>query len=273
MRTIWRRWRNLRSGWTAALRTSACHKRNIFGWMGLKASHIPGNNNAQGFGANPVSRWSQPLFPVCTVDGYHIFYHFNYVTIRRVMASYAYCGFRVSVGMRSWNRWHFTEKGRSLPTGLVFGGGPKGHPLSFPTVTIAGTPDGWTMTPGMRSSQTPMPDGGFAIATTAEFAFAAPDGATVATYTFTWGMVEHTDDGETSDTPETPIVPDDDVDDNTDTSASDPGDKNTNGDTEANQSDQLPATGTDITGIGAFTLAMLCCGAALGVLLRHRTRN
>ena len=141
------------------------------------------------------------------------------------------------------------------------------------TVTIAGTPDGWTMTPGMRSSQTPMPDGGFAIATTAEFAFAAPDGATVATYTFTWGMVEHTDDGETSDTPETPIVPDDDVDDNTDTSASDPGDKNTNGDTEANQSDQLPATGTDITGIGAFTLAMLCCGAALGVLLRHRTRN
>lgn len=108
------------------------------------------------------------------------------------------------------------------------------------TVTIAGTPDGWTMTPGMRSSQTPMPDGGFAIATTAEFAFAAPDGATVATYTFTWGMVEHTDDGETSDTPETPIVPDDDVDDNTDTSASDPGDKNTNGDTEANQSDQLP---------------------------------
>ena len=126
MRTIWRRSWNLRSGWTAALRTSACHKRNIFGWMGLKASHIPGNNNAQGFGANPVSRWSQPLFPVCTVDGYHIFYHFNYVTIRRVMASYAYCGFRVSVGMRSWNRWHFNEKGRSLPTGLVFGGGAKG---------------------------------------------------------------------------------------------------------------------------------------------------
>ena len=132
MRTIWRRSWNLRSGWTAALRTSACHKRNIFGWMGLKASHIPGNNNAQGFGANPVSRWSQPLFPVCTVDGYHIFYHFNYVTIRRVMASYVYCGFRVSVGMRSWNRWRFNEKGRSLPTGLVFGGGAKGHPLSFP---------------------------------------------------------------------------------------------------------------------------------------------
>ena len=28
-----------------------------------------------------------------------------------------------------------------------------------------------------------------------------------------------------------------------------------------------------IVGIGAFTLAMLCCGAALGVLLRRRTRN
>lgn len=141
------------------------------------------------------------------------------------------------------------------------------------TVTIAGTPDGWTMTPGMRSSQTPMPDGSLAIATTAEFAFAAPDGATVATYTFTWDMVEHTDDGETSDTPETPIVPDDDVDDDTDTDATDPGDKNTTNETDTNQSDQLPATGTNILGIGAFTLAMLCCGAALGVLLRRRTRN
>ncbi len=40
-----------------------------------------------------------------TVGGYHIFYHFNYVIIRRVMASYAYHGFRVSAGARSWNRW------------------------------------------------------------------------------------------------------------------------------------------------------------------------
>ena len=31
--------------------------------------------------------------------------------------------------------------------------------------------------------------------------------------------------------------------------------------------------GATITVIGAFTLAMLCCGAALGVLLRRRTRN
>ncbi len=64
-----------------------------------------------------------------TVGGYHIFYHFNYVIIRRVMASYAYHGFRVSAGARSWNRWYFNEKGRSLLTGLVFGGGAKGHPL------------------------------------------------------------------------------------------------------------------------------------------------
>ena len=61
-----------------------------------------------------------------TVGGYHIFYHFNYVIIRRVMASYAYHGFRVSAGARSWNRWYFNEKGRSLLTGLVFGGGAKG---------------------------------------------------------------------------------------------------------------------------------------------------
>lgn len=58
---------------------------------------------------------------------------------------------------------------------------------------------------------------------------------------------------------------------NPDTTA--PGDKNTNNETDTNQSDQLPATGTNTLGIGAFTLAMLCCGAALGVLLRRRTRN
>lgn len=57
------------------------------------------------------------------------------------------------------------------------------------------------------------------------------------------------------------------------TDATDPGDKNTNNETDTNQTDQLPATGTDTLGIGAFTLAMLCCGAALGVLLRRRTRN
>lgn len=146
------------------------------------------------------------------------------------------------------------------------------------TVTIAGTPDGWTMTPTVQSAQAPMPDGPIVTTTTYAFTHTAPNGVTVASYTFTWGTVEHTDDGDTSDTPETPVVPDDDVDDDTDTNitdtdATDPGDKNTNNETDTNQSDQLPATGTDTLGIGAFTLAMLCCGAALGVLLRRRTRN
>lgn len=147
------------------------------------------------------------------------------------------------------------------------------------TVTIAGTPDGWTMTSGMRSSQTPMPDGSLAIATTAEFAFAAPDGTTVASYTFAWGTVEHTDDGDddTSDTP--PVVDDTDTDSpdtnaGTDTvpDATDADDPD-GGNTTETPTDQLASTGAPIAGIGAFTLAMLCCGAALGVLLRHRTRN
>lgn len=146
------------------------------------------------------------------------------------------------------------------------------------TVAIAGTPDGWTMTPTVQSAQAPTPDGPIVTTTTYAFTYTAPNGVTVATYTFTWGTVEHTDDGDTSDTPETPIIPDDDVDDDTDTNitdtdATDPGDKNTNDETNTNQSDQLPATGTNTLGIGAFTLAMLCCGAALGVLLRRRTRN
>ena len=135
------------------------------------------------------------------------------------------------------------------------------------------------MTSGMRSSQTPMPDGSLAIATTAEFAFAAPDGVTVASYTFTWGTVEHTDDGDddTSDTP--PVVDDTDTDSpdtnaGTDTvpDATDADDPD-GGNTTETPTDRLASTGAPIAGIGAFTLAMLCCGAALGVLLRRRTRN
>lgn len=147
------------------------------------------------------------------------------------------------------------------------------------TVTIAGTPDGWTMTPGMRSSQTPMPDGPIVTTTTMAFTYTAPNGVTVASYTFTWGTVEHTDDGDddTSDTP--PVVDDTDTDSpdtnaGTDTvpDATDADDPD-GGNTTETPTDRLASTGAPIAGIGAFTLAMLCCGAALGVLLRHRTRN
>ncbi|MBM6706089.1 HNH endonuclease [Bifidobacterium pullorum subsp. saeculare] len=147
------------------------------------------------------------------------------------------------------------------------------------TVTIAGTPDGWTMTPGMRSSQTPMPDGPIVTTTTYAFTYTAPNGVTVASYTFTWGTVEHTDDGD-DDTSDTPPVVDDTDTDNPDTNAgtdtvpdaTDTDDPDS-GNTTETPADQLASTGAPITGIGAFTLAMLCCGAALGVLLRHRTRN
>ena len=147
------------------------------------------------------------------------------------------------------------------------------------TVTIAGTPDGWTMTPGMRSSQTPMPDGPIVTTTTMAFTYTAPNGVTVASYTFTWGTVEHTDDGDddTSDTP--PVVDDTDTDSpdtnaGTDTvpDATDADDPD-GGNTTETPTDRLASTGAPIAGIGAFTLAILCCGAALGVLLRHRTRN
>lgn len=147
------------------------------------------------------------------------------------------------------------------------------------TVTIAGTPDGWTMTPGMRSSQTPMPDGPIVTTTTMAFTYTAPNGVTVASYTFTWGTVEHTDDGDddTSDTP--PVVDDTDTDSpdtnaGTDTvpDATDADDPD-GGNTTETPTDRLASTGAPIAGIGAFTLAMLCCGAALGVLLRRRTRN
>lgn len=147
------------------------------------------------------------------------------------------------------------------------------------TVTIAGTPDGWTMTPGTRSSQTPMPDGPIVTTTTYAFTYTAPNGVTVASYTFTWGTVEHTDDGD-DDTSDTPPVVDDTDTDNPDTNAgtdtvpdaTDTDDPDS-GNTTETPADQLASTGAPITGIGAFTLAMLCCGAALGVLLRHRTRN
>lgn len=147
------------------------------------------------------------------------------------------------------------------------------------TVTIAGTPDGWTMTPGMRSSQTPMPDGPIVTTTTMAFTYTAPNGVTVASYTFTWGTVEHTDDGDddTSDTP--PVIDDTDTDSpdtnaGTDTvpDATDADDPD-GGNTTETPTDRLASTGAPIAGIGAFTLAMLCCGAALGVLLRRRTRN
>ena len=147
------------------------------------------------------------------------------------------------------------------------------------TVTIAGTPDGWTMTPAAQSAQAPMPDGSIVTTTTYAFTYTAPNGVAVASYTFTWGTVEHTDDGD-DDTSDTPPVVDDTNTDNLDTNAgtdtvpdaTDTDDPDSGNTTEA-PTDQLASTGATITGIGAFTLAMLCCGAALGVLLRRRTRN
>lgn len=147
------------------------------------------------------------------------------------------------------------------------------------TVTIAGTPDGWTMTPGMRSSQTPMPDGPIVTTSETAFTYTAPNGITVASYTFAWGTVEHTDDGD-DDTSDTPPVVDDTDTDNPDTNAgtdtvpdATDADDPDGGNTTETPTDQLASTGAPIAGIGAFTLAMLCCGAALGVLLRRRTRN
>ena len=147
------------------------------------------------------------------------------------------------------------------------------------TVTIAGTPDGWTMTPAAQSAQAPMPDGSIVTTTTYAFTYTAPNGVAVASYTFTWGTVEHTDDGD-DDTSDTPPVVDDTNTDNPDTNAgtdtvpdaTDTDDPDS-GNTTETPTDQLASTGATITGIGAFTLAMLCCGAALGVLLRRRTRN
>lgn len=147
------------------------------------------------------------------------------------------------------------------------------------TVTIAGTPDGWTMTPAAQSAQAPMPDGSIVTTTTYAFTYTAPNGVTVASYAFAWGTVEHTDDGD-DDTSDTPPVVDDTDTDNPDTNAgtdtvpdaTDTDDPDS-GNTTETPTDQLASTGATITGIGAFTLAMLCCGAALGVLLRRRTRN
>lgn len=138
------------------------------------------------------------------------------------------------------------------------------------TVDITGTPEGWTMMSATEASGT---------AVTRTFTIVAPDGTTVASYTFAWGTVEHTDDGDddTSDTP--PVVDDTDTDSpdtnaGTDTvpDATDADDPD-GGNTTETPTDQLASTGAPIAGIGAFTLAMLCCGAALGVLLRRRTRN
>ena len=147
------------------------------------------------------------------------------------------------------------------------------------TVTIAGTPDGWTMTPAAQSAQAPMPDGSIVTTTTYAFTYTAPNGVAVASYTFTWGTVEHTDDGD-DDTSDTPPVVDDTNTDNLDTNAgtdtvpdATDTDAPDGGNTAETPTDQLASTGATITGIGAFTLAMLCCGAALGVLLRRRTRN
>lgn len=147
------------------------------------------------------------------------------------------------------------------------------------TVTIAGTPDGWTMTPAAQSAQAPMPDGSIVTTTTYAFTFTASDGTTVASYTFTWGKAEHAG-GEDDDTSDTPPVVDDTDTDNPDTNAgadtvpdaTDTDDPDSGNITET-PTDQLASTGAPIAGIGAFTLAMLCCGAALGVLLRRRTRN
>lgn len=138
------------------------------------------------------------------------------------------------------------------------------------TVDITGAPGGWTMTRATETS---------GLAVTRTFTIVAPDGTTVASYTFAWGTVEHTDDGDddTSDTP--PVVDDTDTDSpdtnaGTDTvpDATDADDPD-GGNTTETPTDQLASTGAPIAGIGAFTLAMLCCGAALGVLLRRRTRN
>lgn len=147
------------------------------------------------------------------------------------------------------------------------------------TVTIAGTPDGWTMTPAAQSAQAPMPDGSIVTTTTYAFTFTASDGTTVASYIFTWGKAEHAG-GEDDDTSDTPPVVDDTDTDNPDTNAgtdtvpdaTDTDDPDS-GNTTETPTDQLASTGAPIAGIGAFTLAMLCCGAALGVLLRRRTRN
>lgn len=79
-------------------------------------------------------------------------------------------------------------------------------------VDIAGTPDGWTMTPATQTVQTITPDGDVMTSVEASFTFTAPDSTTVASYTFTWDGTEHADDGETS---ETPTVPDDPSDDAT----------------------------------------------------------
>lgn len=120
------------------------------------------------------------------------------------------------------------------------------------TIRVENVPDVW------EAIETPKSDGqgGESVS----WAFIAPSRAEWVTYTFTWNT--NTDTGDDTDT---------NVDDDTHTNA--PSTPSDGGDTTKTPTDQLASTGATITGIGAFTLAILCCGAALGVLLRHRTRN
>lgn len=120
------------------------------------------------------------------------------------------------------------------------------------TIRVENVPDVW------EAIETPKSDGqgGESVS----WAFIAPSRDEWVTYTFTWNT--NTDTGDDTDT---------NVDDDTHTNA--PNTPSDGGDTTETPTDQLASTGATITGIGAFTLAMLCCGAALGVLLRHRTRN
>lgn len=120
------------------------------------------------------------------------------------------------------------------------------------TIRVENVPDVW------EAIETPKSDGqgGESVS----WAFIAPSRAEWVTYTFTWNT--NTDTGDDTDM---------NVDDDTHTNA--PSTPSDGGDTTKTPTDQLASTGATITGIGAFTLAILCCGAALGVLLRHRTRN
>lgn len=126
-------------------------------------------------------------------------------------------------------------------------------------------PEGWTWTGLCEGSV--IPDNGFRSNT---FTFVSPDGAFRVTYMFHWHEFRtQPDEGTPSDTP--PAVEDD-----SDTGAPDADeDMGTTPDGEnasENQTDQLASTGMDTAGIGAFTLTMLCCGAALGMLRRRARR-
>ena len=128
------------------------------------------------------------------------------------------------------------------------------------TVTIAGTPDGWTMTRATEAS---------GLAVTRTFTIVAPDGTTVASYRFAWDTVGQTG-GE--DTPQTPVVPDADDDADAGDDAAEAPDADDGTVPAADQGDRLPATGATVMSVGVSALMIIACGALLA-MLRRRTRD